>query len=87
MTSARPGHATSRPWTWPAGWASRWRRRTHWPVSAGAPCVAGRTAEAQERLRQALAIFQRIGSAETVDVSAELDALHSMPDPASTSPG
>ncbi len=47
--------------------------------------VAGHTAEAEERLRQALAIFQRIGSAETADVSAELDALHGAPDPASTS--
>ncbi len=48
--------------------------------------VAGHTAEAEERLRQALAIFQRIGSAETTNVSAELDALHGTPDPASTSP-
>jgi Tfp pilus assembly protein PilF len=48
--------------------------------------LAGHTGEAEERLRQALAIFQRIGSAETADVSAELDALTGTLDPASTSP-
>jgi tetratricopeptide (TPR) repeat protein/transcriptional regulator with XRE-family HTH domain len=48
--------------------------------------IAGHTTEAKERLRQALAIFRRINSAETPDVSAELDALLAAPDPASTSP-
>ena len=40
-------------------------------------CVlaVGHTAEAEGRLRQALEIFQRIGAAEAVDVSAELQAL------------
>jgi hypothetical protein len=47
---------------------------------------ADHTAEAEEKLRQALAIFQLIGSAEDADVSAELDALHGTPNPASTSP-
>jgi hypothetical protein len=37
--------------------------------------VVGRTAETEDRLRHALAILQRIGAAETADVSAELDAL------------
>jgi tetratricopeptide (TPR) repeat protein/transcriptional regulator with XRE-family HTH domain len=45
--------------------------------------LAGHTAEAEEGLRQAMAIFQRIGSAETADVSTELDALHGTLDPAS----
>jgi hypothetical protein len=36
---------------------------------------ARRTAEAADGLRQALDIFQRIGAAEAVDVSAELRAL------------
>jgi hypothetical protein len=35
----------------------------------------GRTAEADDKLRQALEIFQRIGAAEAADVAAELDAL------------
>ena len=35
----------------------------------------GRTAEAEDRLRQALAIFQRIGAAGATDGTAELDAL------------
>jgi hypothetical protein len=85
VTSAKPGHATSRPWTWPVRGAYRFRRRTHWPVSAGA-LLADNTAEAEEWLGQARAIFQRIGSAETADVLAELDALHATPHPASTSP-
>jgi tetratricopeptide (TPR) repeat protein/transcriptional regulator with XRE-family HTH domain len=46
--------------------------------------AAGQGAEAEGRLRQALAILQRIGAAETADVSAEVDALHDTPDPAST---
>jgi hypothetical protein len=47
----------------------------------------GRTAEAEAGLRQALALLQEIGAAEAAaDVSAELDALHDTPDPASTSP-
>jgi len=41
--------------------------------------AAGHTAEAEERLRRALAIFQRIGSADTTVLSAELDALHGTP--------
>src|SRR5579871_4196077 len=45
----------------------------------------GRTAEAEAGLRQALAILQRIGAANAVDVSAELDALPGTPDPASAS--
>jgi Tfp pilus assembly protein PilF len=48
--------------------------------------AAGRTAEAEDRLRQALAILRRIGAAEAADVSAELDARPGAPDPASTSP-
>jgi tetratricopeptide (TPR) repeat protein len=37
--------------------------------------AAGRTAEAETGLRQALEIFRRIGTAEAADVRAELDAL------------
>ena len=37
--------------------------------------AAGRTAEAADMLRQALAIFQRLGSAEAAGVSAEISAL------------
>ena len=37
------------------------------------PC--GHTAEAEDRLRQALEIFQRIGAAECSDLSAELKAI------------
>ena len=37
--------------------------------------AADRTAEGEAWLRQALTIFQRIGSAEAADVSAELEAL------------
>jgi hypothetical protein len=47
--------------------------------------AAGRTAEAEDRLRQALAILQRIGAAEAAGVSAERDALPGAPDPASAS--
>lgn len=36
---------------------------------------AGRTAEAQTSLRQALAILQRIGAAEAPDLATELEAL------------
>jgi len=36
--------------------------------------AAGRTAEGEAGLRQALVIFKRIGCAEAIDVSAELDA-------------
>jgi hypothetical protein len=46
----------------------------------------GRTAEAEAGLRQALALFQRIGAAEAADVSAELDALPGAPGPAPASP-
>jgi tetratricopeptide (TPR) repeat protein/transcriptional regulator with XRE-family HTH domain len=48
--------------------------------------AADRTAEAEDLLREALAILRRIGAAEAADVSAELDALPSAPDPPSTSP-
>ena len=48
--------------------------------------AAGRTAGAEDRLRHALAILQRIGAAETAGVSAELDALPGTPDPAPSSP-
>ena len=34
--------------------------------------AAGYTAEAEDKLRHALEIFQRIGTAETAEVSAEL---------------
>jgi hypothetical protein len=37
--------------------------------------AADRTAEPQDRLRQALEILQRIGAAEAADIAAELDAL------------
>jgi tetratricopeptide (TPR) repeat protein len=40
--------------------------------------AAGRTAEAQEGLRQAREIFQKIGAAEAASVAAELDALTGM---------
>jgi hypothetical protein len=46
----------------------------------------GHTAEAEETLRQALAIFQQIRAAETADVSAELDALQGTPDTTSMAP-
>jgi len=39
----------------------------------------GRTAEAETGLRQALALFQRIGAAEAAVLSAELDALPGAP--------
>ena len=45
---------------------------------------AVRTADAEAGLRQALAIFQRIGAAEAADVSAELGARAGAPGPAST---
>jgi tetratricopeptide (TPR) repeat protein/transcriptional regulator with XRE-family HTH domain len=48
--------------------------------------AASRTAEAEDRLRQALAIFQRIGAAEAVGVSAELDALPGTSESAPASP-
>jgi tetratricopeptide (TPR) repeat protein len=48
--------------------------------------AAGRTAEAEDKLRHALAILQQIGAAEAADVSAELDALPGTPDPAPASP-
>ena len=86
MTSAGLGHFTSRPWIWPANSASRWRRRTRWPGLGRCAQATGRTNGAEDRLRQALAILQRIGAAETVGVSAELDALPGTPDPAPASP-
>jgi ATP/maltotriose-dependent transcriptional regulator MalT len=48
--------------------------------------VEGRTAAAEAGLRQALALFQRIGAAEAADVSAELDALPGVPGPAPPTP-
>jgi tetratricopeptide (TPR) repeat protein/transcriptional regulator with XRE-family HTH domain len=45
-----------------------------------------RTVDAEDKLRQALAILQRIGAAEAADVSAELDALPGTPDPAPAFP-
>jgi hypothetical protein len=48
--------------------------------------AAGRTTEAQDRLRHALAILRRIGAAEAPGVSAELDALLAAPDPGPSSP-
>jgi Flp pilus assembly protein TadD len=39
--------------------------------------AAGRTAEAEDNLRQALEIFQRTGAVEAAGVSAELEALTS----------
>ncbi len=42
--------------------------------------AAGRTADAQAGLRQALEIFQRIGAAEANGVAAELGALTAAPD-------
>lgn len=81
----RPGHATSKPWTWPARSAAPEPRRSHWLAGLGR-CArdAVRTADAEAGLRQALAIFQRIGAAEAADVSAELGARAGAPGPAST---
>jgi hypothetical protein len=53
---------------------------------AGRPPPPGRTPEAEDRLRHALAIFQRIGAAEAAGVSAELDVLPGAPDTAPASP-
>ena len=39
--------------------------------------AAGHTGEAEGNLRQALEIFQRIGTAEATDVAAELEDLTS----------
>jgi hypothetical protein len=47
--------------------------------------AAGRRTGARASLGQALAIFQRIGAAETDDVSAELDALAQADPPTGTS--
>jgi hypothetical protein len=47
--------------------------------------AAGRAAEAEAGLQQALAILQRIGVAEAACVAAELDALPGSPDPAPAS--
>jgi tetratricopeptide (TPR) repeat protein len=43
--------------------------------------AAGSAADAQGQLRQALAIFQRIGAPEAIGVSAELDTLPGATDP------
>ena len=71
-----------------AGQFSEWWAYLAAPLAGLGRCARapGRTAEAGKTLRQALAIFQRIGAAEAADVSAELDALPGTPDPASTSP-
>jgi tetratricopeptide (TPR) repeat protein len=45
--------------------------------------VAGRTTEAEDKLRLALEIFQRLGAAETADLTAELDAMRAAAQPAS----
>jgi hypothetical protein len=50
------------------------RRRSHWRAWA-VRHGRGRAGEAESTLRQALAIFQRIGAAQAAGVSAELDAL------------
>ena len=46
----------------------------HSPAGRGG-LAARRTAEAEDRLRLALEIFQRIGAAEAADLAAEIDAL------------
>jgi Tfp pilus assembly protein PilF len=80
VISARPGHSTSRPSSW-ARQMDILLEEAHALAGLGrCALVAGHTSEAEESLRQALAIFRRIGSAETTDVSAELDSLHSTPD-------
>jgi hypothetical protein len=61
VTSAGPAQATSRLSTWPANSASPWEEAHALPAWA---------AEAEDRLRQALAILQRIGAAEAADVAA-----------------
>ena len=80
----RPGHATSKPWTWPARSGSA--RAAAEPLAGLGRCArdAVRTADAEAGLRQALAIFQRIGAAEAAGVSAELGARAGAPGPAST---
>jgi hypothetical protein len=76
--------------SWPADPFAGWGWR-HWEARALAGLgrcarAAGRTAEAEDRLRQALAILRRIGAAEAADISAELDALPETPDPAAATP-
>ena len=58
----RPGHATSKPWTWPARSGSA--RAAAEPLAGLGRCArdAVRTADAEAGLRQALAIFQRMRS-------------------------
>lgn len=86
MTSARPGHPTSRTCTWPARSALP-LEEAHALVGLGRCALGtGRTADGEAGLRQALAILQRIGAAEAPDVSAELGALPGAPDPFSASP-
>jgi len=55
--------------------ASSWDEAHALAGLARCALATGRTAEAADGLRQALDIFQRIGAAEAVDVSAELQAL------------
>ena len=50
-------------------------KRTRWPGLGRCALAVGDTAKAEDRLRQALEIFQWIGAAEAADVAAELDAL------------
>lgn len=74
VTWTRPGPVTDWPCTWPARSAAPGTR----PALAGlgrCALAAGRTAGAQASLQQALEIFQRIGAADTADVSAELNAI------------
>jgi hypothetical protein len=66
--------STARRWPSPASWALPARKPRPWPESAGA-CCPGRPAEAAGHLRQALAIYRRIGSPEGPSVQVTLDAL------------
>jgi len=54
---------------WLAGWASALAGLGRCALAAGHADQAG------DMLRQALEIFQRIGAAETAEVSAELQAI------------
>jgi len=54
--------------------ASSWDE-AHALAGLGRCAMVGRAAEAEDKLRQALEIFERIGAAEVADVAAELEAL------------
>ena len=87
MTSARPAPATGQPWIWLVEEYGSAPQEAHALAGLGRCAQAvGRTADAEAGLRNALAIFQRIGAAEAAGVSAELDALAAAPDTALTSP-